>query len=101
MEGEGLNDVIDADHRASGRIAGGRRRGVRSVPGLKADASVPNSIRLLAQSFKLAQIESAEADARLLIGHALHLGRAQLVAERDRLLEAREVNVVCCSPHGA
>jgi release factor glutamine methyltransferase len=67
---------------------------VRVIPGLKAEASVTESIRLLSQSFKLAQIESADADARLLIGHALHLSRARLAAETDRLLEAREVNII-------
>jgi release factor glutamine methyltransferase len=67
---------------------------VRVIPGLKADASVADCFRLLSQSFKLAQIESAEADARLLVGQALHLSRAQLAAETDRLLEAREINVI-------
>jgi release factor glutamine methyltransferase len=67
---------------------------VRVISGLKADASVADSLRLLSQSFKLAQIESAEADARLLVGQALHRSRAQLAAEPDRLLEAREVNVI-------
>jgi release factor glutamine methyltransferase len=67
---------------------------VRGISGLKADASIADSLRLLSQSFKLAQIESAEADARLLVGQALHRSRAQLAAETDRLLEAREVNVI-------
>ncbi len=67
---------------------------MRVIPGLKADASVADCLRLLSQSFKLAQIESAEADARLLVGQALHLSRAQLAAETDRLLEAREIDVI-------
>jgi release factor glutamine methyltransferase len=67
---------------------------VRVISGLKADTSVADSLGLLSQSFKLAQIESAEADARLLVGQALHRSRAQLAAETDRLLEAREVNVI-------
>jgi release factor glutamine methyltransferase len=67
---------------------------VRTIAGLKADASVAECIRLVSQAFRLAQIDSAEADARLLTGQALHLTRAQLAAESDRLLEAREVNVV-------
>ena len=33
-------------------------------------------------------------DARLLLGHALRLDRAQLIAQSDRLLEAREVDAV-------
>ena len=64
---------------------------MRVVPGLKAGASIEDTVRLIAQSFKLASIEQAEVDARLLLGHALRLGRAQLLAQRDRLLEAREI----------
>jgi release factor glutamine methyltransferase len=67
---------------------------VRIIAGLKAEASIAEAIRLLSQSFRLANIESPDADARLLIGQALHLGRAQLIAQSDRLLEAREVNVI-------
>lgn len=63
----------------------------RVIPGLKADASVAEAQRLMVQSFRLAGIESPEADARLLLGHALRLTRARLLAESDRLLEAREV----------
>ena len=33
-------------------------------------------------------------DARLLVGHALHLDRARLIAQSDRILEAREINVI-------
>ena len=51
-------------------------------------------IRLLAQSFRLAQIEAPELDARLLIGHALNLSRAQLVSQSDRLIEAREIDMI-------
>ncbi len=67
---------------------------MRIVPGLKADVSVAQTIRLLAQAFRLAQIESPEADARLLIGYALNLSRAQLVAQSDRLIEAREADMI-------
>jgi len=67
---------------------------VRVIPGLKAGASIDETIRLIAQSFKTAGIETPEVDARLLLGHALRLDRAQLVAQSDRLLEAREVDAV-------
>jgi release factor glutamine methyltransferase len=67
---------------------------VRVVPGLKADVSAEDAIRMVSQSFRLMQIESPDVDARLLIGHALKLGRAQLVAQSERLLESREVNVI-------
>jgi release factor glutamine methyltransferase len=33
-------------------------------------------------------------DGRLLVGHALHLDRARLIAQSDRILEAREINVI-------
>jgi len=65
---------------------------VRVIPGLKAGASVEEATRLIGQSFKIAGIESPEVDARLLLGHALRLDRAQLVAQNDRLLDAREVD---------
>jgi len=67
---------------------------VRIVPGLKAGASIAETIGLVAASFAQAKIETPEADARLLIGHALYLGRAQLVVQSDRSLEAREINAV-------
>jgi release factor glutamine methyltransferase len=67
---------------------------VRVIPGLKADASIAETIGLVAASFTLAKIEAPEADARLLVGHALYLGRAQLVVQSDRLLEAREINAI-------
>ena len=67
---------------------------MRIIAGLKAEASIAEAIRLVSQSFRAAQIDSPDVDARLLIGQALHLGRAQLIAQSDRLLEAREVNVI-------
>ena len=67
---------------------------MRTIPGLKVGASVEEAVRLVAQSFRVATIEAPEVDARLLIGHALHLDRTQLIAQADRILEAREVNVI-------
>jgi release factor glutamine methyltransferase len=64
------------------------------IPSLKAGAAIEDTIRLLAQSFKLAGIEAPDADARLLLGHALRLSRAQLLAQNDRLLEARETDAI-------
>ncbi|MGH7489672.1 MAG: peptide chain release factor N(5)-glutamine methyltransferase, partial [bacterium] len=45
-------------------------------------------------SFKTAALDEAEADARLLLGHALRLDRTRLVAQADRILEAREVDAI-------
>jgi release factor glutamine methyltransferase len=61
---------------------------------LKDGASVSEAISLLAQAFHTAGIEAADVDGRLLVGHALHLDRARLIAQSDRILEAREINVI-------
>jgi release factor glutamine methyltransferase len=67
---------------------------VRTVAGLKAGVSVEEAQRLLAKSFALAGIDSGLTDARALIGAALRLSRAQLLAQSDRLLEPREIAAV-------
>jgi release factor glutamine methyltransferase len=67
---------------------------VRIIPGLKDGASVSDAVRMMAQSFRLAGIEQPEVDARILIGHALHLGRAQILSQSGRVLEAREVSAI-------
>jgi len=67
---------------------------VRTIPGLKDGASVSEALNLVAQAFRLAGIEDADVDARVLIGHALHLDRARLIAQSDRSLEAREINMI-------
>ena len=64
------------------------------MPGLKSGVSVSEALHHVAQSFRAGGIEEAEADARVLIGHALHLDRARLIAQSDRILEAREVTVI-------
>jgi release factor glutamine methyltransferase len=64
----------------------------RAVPGLKAGVSVADAQRLMVQTFRLAGIESPETDARVLLGAALHLTRAQLLSQADRILEAREAS---------
>jgi release factor glutamine methyltransferase len=65
----------------------------RAVPGLKAGVSVAEARRLMIQTFRLAGIESPESDARALVGAGLHLTRAQLVSQSDRILEAREASL--------
>jgi len=67
---------------------------VRTIPGLKDGAAVSEALNLLAQAFRTAGIEDADVDARLLVGHALHLDRARLIAQSDRILEAREINMI-------
>jgi len=61
---------------------------------LKDGAAVSEALNLLAQAFRTAGIEDADVDARLLVGHALHLDRARLIAHSDRILEAREINMI-------
>lgn len=67
---------------------------MRVAPGLKAGVSVSEALRHVTQSFRAAGVEEAEPDARILVGHALHLDRARLIAQSDRILEAREVTVI-------
>ena len=67
---------------------------MKVISGLKAGASIDETIRLIGQSFNAAGVETPEVDARLLLGHALRLDRAQLIAQSDRLLESREVDAV-------
>ena len=64
------------------------------MPGLKSGVSLSEALHHVAQSFRACGIEEAEADARVLIGHALHLDRARLIAQSDRNLEAREITVI-------
>ena len=67
---------------------------MRLIAGLKDGASVAEATRLMAQAFRQAGIDSPEADARVLLGHALRLSRAQLLSQSDRLLDARDVAAV-------
>jgi len=67
---------------------------VSLVPGLKGGASIAEAARAMAQVFRLGGIEDAETDARVLLAHALHLDRAQLIAQSERVLEPREINAV-------
>lgn len=67
---------------------------MRIVAGLKDGVSVSEAVQLVANAFRLAGLEDAQVDARLLIGHALHLDRTRLVTQSDRVLEAREISVI-------
>jgi release factor glutamine methyltransferase len=64
------------------------------IPGLKAGVSVSEALHFMTQAFRPSGIENAEADARALAAHALRLDRARLIAQSDRILEAREVEVI-------
>ena len=66
----------------------------RAVPGLKAGVTIAQAQRLTAESFRTAAIDSPDADARALIGAALRLSRAKLIAQSDRILEPRETKAI-------
>ncbi len=67
---------------------------MRIFPGLKAGASISETLQLLAQAFRTAAIEEPDVDARVLVAHALRFGRAQLIAQSDRILDAREIATI-------
>jgi release factor glutamine methyltransferase len=67
---------------------------VRPVAGLKAGIGVDEAQHLLAKGFAIAGIDSGMTDARALIGAALRLSRAQLLAQSDRILEPREIAAI-------
>jgi len=48
----------------------------------------------LADKFRQAGIDSADADARLLVGHALGIDRATLTSNSERALNAEELNAI-------
>ena len=56
--------------------------------GAAADFTIAGIRRLLTQQFHTAGLDSASADARILIGHALCLDHAALAAAGDRLVSA-------------
>ena len=67
---------------------------MRVIPGLKDGGSVSEALHLITQAFRAVGIEDADVDARVLVGQALHLDRARLIAQADRVLESREVNAI-------
>ena len=50
--------------------------------------------RELAEKFRQAGIDSAEADARLLTAHALGIDRAELIANGERALKPGEIEAI-------
>lgn len=67
---------------------------MRIIPGLRAGVSLGEALRRMSEAFRLAGIEEAQADARILLGQVLHLERAQLIAQDERILEPREINAL-------
>ena len=59
-----------------------------------ATQSVATTQRALAETFRKAGIDSADADARLLIAHALDIDRAWLIANGERTLNPGEAKAI-------
>ena len=59
-----------------------------------ATRTIAASRRALTEMFRQAGIDSAEADARLLIAHALGIDRAELMANGERALTADETKAI-------
>jgi len=59
-----------------------------------ATGSIAAARHVLAGRLRRAGIESAETDARLLIGHALGIDRAELMAHGDRVLDEEEIRAI-------
>ena len=64
---------------------------MRAVAGLKAGVTITEAQQLMAAAFERSGIDSSKTDARALLCAALRLSRAQLLAQSDRILEAREI----------
>jgi release factor glutamine methyltransferase len=67
---------------------------VRVIPGLKAGISLQAACEVMTQAFRAHGLEEPQADARILVAHALALSRAQLISQADRELEPREVDAL-------
>jgi len=64
------------------------------IPGLGADIAVSRACELVAQMFALRGLDSPQADARILVGHALGIERAALLSQGEREIDAREAQAI-------
>ena len=67
---------------------------MRPVAGIEPGVTVATAQRLMAEFFRGNGIDEAQADARVLIAHALQVDRAKLVADSARIMEAIEIDAV-------
>lgn len=65
-----------------------------AMSGLQGDLSAAAACGLLATSFRAQNIESADIDARALVGHALNMTRTQLAADPARALKSDEIEAI-------
>ena len=66
----------------------------RAVAGLRAGLPLSRALETLTQALRAAGIDTPQLDARVLAGHALGIGRARLVADGERVLDAREIDAL-------
>jgi release factor glutamine methyltransferase len=64
------------------------------LPSLTSGASLAEAVDVLTRLFGDSGIESAQADARILVAHALRLNRAGLISQSDRRLDAPEIDAI-------
>ncbi|HVV61751.1 MAG TPA: peptide chain release factor N(5)-glutamine methyltransferase [Pseudolabrys sp.] len=67
---------------------------MRVIPGMSAGVTAAQACKMLADIFRLRGLDTPELDARILVGHALKLDRARLMAAGDRELEPRETDAI-------
>jgi release factor glutamine methyltransferase len=67
---------------------------VIDIPGLVPGISIAAARRIVAQTFRTAEIESSDLDARLLIGHALSLDHTALVSNSEHKLSGEEASTI-------
>jgi release factor glutamine methyltransferase len=67
---------------------------MRAIPGLQAGLSLRQASELLVQAFRAEGIDDPQADARILTADAMKLSRAQLVAQTERKLGARDIEEI-------
>jgi len=75
-------------------IAGGGAIALPIEPGAAAGGTVDRARRALAAQFRTAGLGTPELDARLLVGHAVNLDHAALVAAGARKLGREEANMI-------
>ncbi len=64
------------------------------IPGLGADTSVAKACELLTAAFERTGIENPQADARILVAHALNMDRAALLSQGEREIDAGEAEAI-------
>ena len=64
------------------------------IPGLGPGTSIAAARRALAQAFRDLRLDSADLDARLVVGHALGLDHTALASNAERSLSTEEISAI-------